>query len=287
MSRTARLSVAERKADEAMAAVRHAEQLWSDAYTVLLEALRGSTRHDLADEWAALGADDDVDPEDPFGPLVGVFAAWRKALDALLARLGEPLPSEAVRSGTAPPAAVRARTPRQRPDAAQTLEPAPARTRQLQPEVVDHATARDGSRYPAQAQWAVDDLPRRVRRGAEGEKTVGRVRVGEIDHGTMTSGRDGTWTPAVDARMARLGIVTPMRLGRHVEMKAAQLLVDTPAAHAELVINHQTCGSPGFQLDTAACHQVLPRYLPRGKTLTVYGTTADGLPFAETYEGHA
>lgn len=44
MSRTARLRVAERKADEAMAAMRHAEQLWSDAYTSLLEA-RCGVRH--------------------------------------------------------------------------------------------------------------------------------------------------------------------------------------------------------------------------------------------------
>lgn len=46
--------------------------------------------------------------------------------------------------------------------------------------------------------------------------------------------------------MARLGIVTPMRLGRRVEMKAA---------HAELVIKYQTCGSPGFQLGTAAARR--------------------------------
>lgn len=133
-----------------------------------------------------MGAENDFDPDYPFTPLMGVFAGWREALGALLARLSEPAPSEPMRSGTAPSAAVPARTPLRRPDAAQPPQPAPARTRQLRSEVVDHATARDGSRYPAQAQWAVDDLPRRVQRGAEGEKTVGRVCVGEVDHGTMT-----------------------------------------------------------------------------------------------------
>ncbi|ONI87980.1 hypothetical protein ALI22I_19700 [Saccharothrix sp. ALI-22-I] len=276
------MGAAERKADEALAVLRHAEQLWADAYTGLLEALRGSARHDLADEWAA-GAGDDFDPEDLFTTLRDALGAWRAALETLLTRLREP----ASTTVPPPPGSAPARPPRQRQDPARPPGPAPVRAPGPWSGAVGHAAARDGSRYPVQAQWAVDDLPRRVRRGVEGETTVGRVRVGEVDHGVMTSGRDGTWNPAVDARMARLGITTTMRLGRHVEMKVAHLLVDTPAIHAEVVINHQPCGSPGFQLGTVACHQVLPRYLPRGKTLTVYGTTADGEPFAQTYEGLA
>ncbi|MBW4718687.1 DddA-like double-stranded DNA deaminase toxin [Saccharothrix obliqua] len=275
MSRVARLGAVERKADEAVAVLWQAEQLWVEAYAGLARALHGSTRHDLAAEWTAVGG---VAPEDAFTALQGVFVAWRQALDVLADRLREPaaVPSPAghtpVRRDPSPP--------RRSAETAADV-PVPGGNSD------GHVIARDGSRYPAQARWAVEDLPRRVARGNEGEKTVGRVRVGAVDQGVMTSGRDGTWTPAVDARMAQLGIATPLRLGRHVEMKVAHLLVDTPATHAEVVINHQTCGSPGFVLGAAACYQVLPRYLPQGKVLTVYGTTANGEPFVRTYEGQA
>lgn len=265
----AQVRAACRKAEQARKALEQAEDLTGEAHDTLARALEGARN---------LEADTAV-----------MLAHFIRVVDGCKGHLW-PLLNEAVRTaeGFAARLESRGATPSATPPPhhpARPSEPVPSTARGLQSGADGHAIARDGSRYPAQAQWAVDDLPRRVRRGAEGEKTVGRVRVDEADRGVMTSGRDGTWTPAVHARMARLGITTPLRLGNHVEMKVAHLLVDTMAVRAEVVINHQPCGSPGFRLGTSACHQVLPRYLPRGKTLTVHGTTADGEPFTHTYQG--
>ncbi|WP_083822068.1 DddA-like double-stranded DNA deaminase toxin [Saccharopolyspora spinosa] len=51
------------------------------------------------------------------------------------------------------------------------------------------------------------------------------------------------------------------------------------------MINHVPCGSqPGKK---RGCDQVLERFLPKGYTLTVHGTTQDGRPFSKTYRGQA
>jgi hypothetical protein len=147
------------------------------------------------------------------------------------------------------------------------------------------ARHRDDSRYPTAAAWAVPDLPRRVREGVPNERTIGRVLVGGRDLHTMTSGRDGTWTPEIRNRLAKLGIRTMLRLENHVEMKVAQLMIQLGERAGEVVINHAPCGSQRPM--RSGCHQVLARYLPQGYTLTVHGTTQAGLPFSHTYKGQA
>lgn len=67
------------------------------------------------------------------------------------------------------------------------------------------AVHRDGSRYPPQAKWALDDLPNRVRTGT-GDRTVGRILLDGRDVGALTSGLDDVWSPAVAQRMRDLGI---------------------------------------------------------------------------------
>jgi hypothetical protein len=143
----------------------------------------------------------------------------------------------------------------------------------------------DGSRYPAGAAWAVSDLPRRVRAGTADERTVGRLMIGGRDMHTMTSGRDGTWSQDVLARLNELGIRSTLRLESHVEMKVAQLMIQLGERQGEVVINHAPCGSQ--RPLRRGCHQALARYLPIGYTLTVHGTTQDGRPFSHTYQGQA
>jgi SCP1.201-like deaminase len=104
------------------------------------------------------------------------------------------------------------------------------------------ARHRDDSRYPAAAAWAVPDLPRRVREGDPNERTIGRMLVGGRDLHTMTSGRDGTWTPEIRSRLAKLGIRTTLRLENHVEMKVAQMMIQLGERDGQVVINHAPCG---------------------------------------------
>jgi hypothetical protein len=145
--------------------------------------------------------------------------------------------------------------------------------------------ARDGSRYPLGAAWCIDDLPRRVREGRPGEKTVGYVD-GSLT--PFTSGRDGTWTPAIERRLADLRIVsrrTANFVSSHVEMKVATMMITQGRKRCEVVINHSPSGSQPNQL--RGCDQVLGPYLPKGYTLVVHGTTQQGEPFSRTYEGQA
>jgi hypothetical protein len=74
-------------------------------------------------------------------------------------------------------------------------------------------------------------------------------------------------------------------LGSHVEMKVATMMIMEGRERSELVINHVPCGSQ--QGDPRGCHQVLERYLPKGYTLTVHGTTQTNEAFSHTYRGRA
>jgi hypothetical protein len=145
--------------------------------------------------------------------------------------------------------------------------------------------AKDGSLYPAPAAWCVDVLPRRVLEGQPGEKTVGYV---DGSFTPFTSGRDGTWTPLIERRLAQLKIVsrrTANFVSSHVEMKVATMMITEGRRTCHVVINHSACGSQPSQLP--GCHQVLGPYLPKGYTLVVCGTTQQGEPFSRTYEGQA
>ncbi|RBM15243.1 hypothetical protein DI005_28385 [Prauserella sp. PE36] len=164
-------------------------------------------------------------------------------------------------------------TPPRRPDP--TPAPAPP---------APGVAAPDGSRYPTEAAWCVDMLPRRVRAGQAVDRTVGYADGSLVP---LTSGQDGTWTPAIRQRLTELGfpIQTVRRLGNHVELKAAAKMLLEGRKHSEVTINNEPCRARGRML--LGCQEVLPRYLPEGHTLTVHGTTQRGEPFTETYEGTA
>ncbi|NYH79911.1 hypothetical protein FHR84_003260 [Actinopolyspora biskrensis] len=143
--------------------------------------------------------------------------------------------------------------------------------------------ADDSSRYPIEAQWARPLLEPRVVVGS-GRPTIGQAKINGRHIGEMRSGRDGL-SERVDERVRAVGIRTRRQLGNHVEMKLASLLIDSQARHGEIVINNAPCGTePGA---FAGCDQHLERFLPSGYSLTVYGTTAQGRKFAQTYHGKA
>ncbi|TDD34650.1 DddA-like double-stranded DNA deaminase toxin [Saccharopolyspora elongata] len=148
-----------------------------------------------------------------------------------------------------------------------------------------HVTAKDGSQCPPEAGAVVDVLPRRVREGEAGEKTVGFVDGSVTDK--FVSGRDQTWTRSILARAREVGL--PPHLARfvssHVEMKVAAMMTQTGKQHCELVINHVPCGSQPAQ--PPGCDQAIERFLPKGYTLTVHGTTQASRPFSKTYRGQA
>ncbi|TDD40295.1 DddA-like double-stranded DNA deaminase toxin [Saccharopolyspora elongata] len=148
-----------------------------------------------------------------------------------------------------------------------------------------HVIAKDGSQYPPEAGTVVDVLPRRVQEGKPGEKTVGFVD-GSVTS-SFVSGIDQTWTPAVLARAREVGISRHFArfVSSHVEMKVAAMMTQTGKQHSELVINHVPCGSQPTQ--PPGCDQVIERFLPKGFTLTVHGTTQAGRPFSKTYRGQA
>lgn len=104
--------------------------------------------------------------------------------------------------------------------------------------------------------------------------------------GEITATAQDTWTEEVRGRFQRLNRPEFVRrLSNHVEMKVAMMMLTTGARTAEVVINHAPCG---FGVERwQGCHDVLPRFLPRGYSLTVLGTDAHGRPFQHTYEGSA
>jgi hypothetical protein len=159
---------------------------------------------------------------------------------------------------------------------------APQSTTPPQPKP-DSVQASDGSRYPVAAAWGVDLLPRRVVRGYN-ERTVGYV---DGIPGPFVSGRDQAWTPAIEQRMAELGLSQYLArlLRSHVELKVATMMLMARRPTCVLLINHAPCGSEAG--DPPGCDQTVERYLPVGYTLTVHGTTMDGSPFSRTYEGQA
>lgn len=157
----------------------------------------------------------------------------------------------------------------------------PAPPKQLPP-----VTSSDGSQYPAEAAWVADMMPRRVREGQQGGKTYGFVNGSLSDQ--FTSGADGTWSPYVEERMQRLGVKadTAKFFSRHVEMKVAAMMIQRGQQQSEVVINHVPCGSQPHHR-SPGCHQALERFLPKGHTLTVHGTTQQGKPYSHTYRGKA
>jgi len=68
-------------------------------------------------------------------------------------------------------------------------------------------------------------------------------------------------------------------IGSHVETKVAVHMRQEGIRDVTVVINHQPCEGP------LGCDTLLPRVLPEGSTLTVYGTAQDGTHTKHTYTG--
>jgi hypothetical protein len=103
--------------------------------------------------------------------------------------------------------------------------------------------------------------------------------------GELTAGRYDPLVRQVKGRMVSIGAPDTIisQIANHVEMKVAAMMVSRQAKRGEVTINNFPCGIDPERRD--ACHYALEPFLPRGSSLTVYGTTRNGQPFQQTYVG--
>ncbi|WP_018685809.1 DddA-like double-stranded DNA deaminase toxin [Actinokineospora enzanensis] len=151
---------------------------------------------------------------------------------------------------------------------------------------------RDGACYPIEAAWCAERLPDRHDAYGDRDKTYGYLHVdgwpdpGSDRHSVVVSGYGNHW--AVLAEQGLIGVGIRRRnahfLAAHVEVQVAAMMVATGRQVMRLTINHRPCPDNGPYL---GCSSALPRYLPRGYTLTVYGTTPEGQPITLRVEGQA
>lgn len=123
---------------------------------------------------------------------------------------------------------------------------------QLPPPVVK------GTRTRTHGQWSSTDAP--------------------ADRKPITSGtRDDLYEPT--QRYLQEHGMGQTVIGSHVETKVAVHMRQEDIQDVTVVINHQPCEGP------LGCDTLLPRVLPEGSTLTVYGTAQDGTHTKHTYTG--
>jgi hypothetical protein len=147
-------------------------------------------------------------------------------------------------------------------------------------------TNQHGDRYPEEfGEDTARSMPPRVRRGARNAEMMGYVTIDGREFGKLGTARGDPWAQQVEQRLKGLGLFRYLRLVHHVEMKAAAILLAVAGAEGEVRINHAPCGSAPRQ--RSGCHEALPHFIPKGRTLTVMGTDADGQPFLQTYRGRA
>ncbi|WP_033293137.1 DddA-like double-stranded DNA deaminase toxin [Amycolatopsis jejuensis] len=197
-------------------------------------------------------------------PLISQTLHAISEADATLAAVQQTIRSVAARHAGHPQPAPTSKAPAHEPAAA--------------PKTV---TAPDGSNYPQEAAWCADLMPKRVEKGT-GQRTIGYA---DGNFNQFTSGTDSTYTPAARDRLLRAGIhpAAATFLSRHVEIKAATDLIMQGKTQSELVINNVPCTE--ISPTRPGCAEALPKYLPRGTSLTVHGTDRQGRPFSHTYEG--
>ncbi|MEV6907197.1 DddA-like double-stranded DNA deaminase toxin [Amycolatopsis sp. NPDC051071] len=123
------------------------------------------------------------------------------------------------------------------------------------------------------------NLPPRVDRG-EGQKTHGQwvTDSGEGEPWHIVSGRDDMEAAAVqffkDQGARRMPSTTA-----DVEVKLAVHMQNKGISSATVAVNNEVCKGP------FGCETLVPKILPQGSALTVYGTTPDGTPIGTTYLG--
>ncbi|MDQ3402415.1 MAG: hypothetical protein M3548_03345 [Actinomycetota bacterium] len=143
---------------------------------------------------------------------------------------------------------------------------------------------RHGDRYPENALPYSDSLPPRVLVGQYNSPTTCHVEVDGRAYGEVRATRNDVWTQEVVKYMSSLKLPAWARqYSNHVEMKAVMMLVMSNGKSACVVVNHAPCGSEaGVPI---GCDILLPRVIPRGSSVTVLGTDAQGNPFERTYSG--
>lgn len=139
----------------------------------------------------------------------------------------------------------------------------------------------DGSKYPAEAGWAMPELPARWRQRPD--RVVGKIKIGDrVIPGSYSSGESDVFSDEAAQRLRTIGRGRLAYLAYHVEIRAASMLRRSGVQDAEVAINHVPCG---YQAKAQGCHQVLEEFMPEGQTLTVSGTDRHGQPFRHTYHG--
>ncbi|MFJ7212742.1 DddA-like double-stranded DNA deaminase toxin [Amycolatopsis sp. NPDC098790] len=114
----------------------------------------------------------------------------------------------------------------------------------------------------------------------DGTKTHGQWVAGSGNGpaGHIKSGRDEMETAAVEFFTSQ-GARRMPNTTADVEVKLAVHMSNNGIKHATVAVNNQVCQGP------FGCDTLLPKILPEGSTLTVYGTMPDGQPTGSTYLG--
>ncbi|MFD9894098.1 DddA-like double-stranded DNA deaminase toxin [Amycolatopsis sp. NPDC059027] len=142
---------------------------------------------------------------------------------------------------------------------------------------------------PAQAKPApvsqarIDELRRALPRPVQPEerqKTHGQwvAGSGEGDVGHIVSGRDEMEAAAVQFFKDQGARRMPATVA-DVEVKLAVHMRNQGITNATVVVNNEVCIGP------FGCDTLLPKILPQGSALTVYGTSPDGQATGTTYLG--
>lgn len=77
-------------------------------------------------------------------------------------------------------------------------------------------------------------------------------------------------------------------IAHHLEMIAAQRLINAGGRVVDVAVNRGPCGYFGKPTDRdKGCHQFIAAFLPRGMTLRLYGTLGSDRILMATYEGEA
>jgi hypothetical protein len=154
--------------------------------------------------------------------------------------------------GNPPPAPDAPRQPTTSPPpSTEPPEVAAART-ELPPPVVK------GTRTRTHGQWSSSDAP--------------------ADRRSIASGTRDDFYADTQRYLQENGMGQTV-IGSHVETKIAVHMRQEGIRDVTVVTNHQPCEGP------LGCDTLLPRVLPEGSTLTVYGTTQDGRHTKHTYIG--
>lgn len=130
---------------------------------------------------------------------------------------------------------------------------------------------------PNEVKAARAQLPPPVVKGTR-TRTHGRIVGGGQPSKPITSGTRDDLYQDTQRYLQENGMGQTV-IGSHVETKVAVHMRREGAQDATVVINHQPCDGP------LGCDTLLPRVLPEGSTLTVYGTAQDGTHTKHTYTG--